>query len=88
MLNNPALNDPCTALARKCQRQEKEIEKLRAIESAARRVLETVFFFGDSAADLRAALDAVAHFDANTQTAENLERYLKSLPAYEAEEAA
>lgn len=74
-------------LARKCQRQEKTIEKLRAVETAARRVLDA-FYFGDSAADLRDALDALHHFDANTQTAANLEAHLsrlEDLPVYDYE---
>lgn len=70
------------------KRQEQELAKLRAVETAARRVLDTVFFFGDSAADLRAALDDLAHFDNNTETARRLEESLarlENLPPYDYE---
>lgn len=53
-------------------RKDKEIALLREVEKETRALLANVFFFGDSAADLRAALDALDHFDRSTETARRL----------------
>lgn len=54
------------------KRKDQEIALLREVEKAARAVYGGVVSTGEQRDRLNDALDAVAHFDANTETARQL----------------